>query len=384
MESLALPGESYKLAFTPGLLDQVFIRDGQKLLPNPAEVLAGGGADHGGYVDLENNGHWWLPSGRIFYSTGSNDSPTVELGEAQAHFFLPRRYRDPFHTNAVSTESFVTYDAFDLLVHETSDALGNQVSAGERQHTLPDGTVLPEKRRNNYRVLQPELVMDPNRNCTELRFDALGMVVGSAVMGKPEENPRPGDRFTDAFHVDLTLAEIEHFLGDPDGPGAATLLAQATSRIIYDLGRFRRIGKPPFAATLARETHVSDLLQDQQTKIQVSFSYSDGFGREIQKKLQAEPSTDVFAEEVLADAPIAYYRLGEPAGATMVRDLSMNNNHSVAVEGGVRFGVPGLGTGDSAALFDGATGRIIVPNRDLLNPTNHVGSCDSMGWSHGY
>jgi hypothetical protein len=39
VEPLALPGESYKLAFTPGLLDQVYVRSGQKLLPaNPADV----------------------------------------------------------------------------------------------------------------------------------------------------------------------------------------------------------------------------------------------------------------------------------------------------------------------------------------------------------
>ena len=43
------------------------------------------------------------------------------------------------------------------------------------------------------------------------------------------------------------------------------------------------------AATLARETHVGDLQAGQQTEIQVSLSYSDGFGREIQKKIQAEP-----------------------------------------------------------------------------------------------
>jgi hypothetical protein len=40
---------------------------------------------------------------------------------------------------------------------------------------------------------------------------------------------------------------------------------------------------------LARETHATDLESGQQTKIQHSFAYSDGFGREIQKKIQAEP-----------------------------------------------------------------------------------------------
>jgi hypothetical protein len=41
--------------------------------------------------------------------------------------------------------------------------------------------------------------------------------------------------------------------------------------------------------TLARETHDADLDPGQLTKIQHSFSYSDGFGREIQMKIQAEP-----------------------------------------------------------------------------------------------
>ncbi len=36
----------------------------------------------------------------------------------------------------------------------------------------------------DYRVLQPRLVTDPNGNRSEVAFDALGMVVGTAVMGK--------------------------------------------------------------------------------------------------------------------------------------------------------------------------------------------------------
>ena len=67
------------------------------------------------------------------------------------------------------------------------------------------------------------------------------------------------------------------------------MLSDATTRIIYDVDRFRRSGQPPFGATLARETHVSDPVPPDGLKVQVSFSYSDGFGREIQKKIQAEP-----------------------------------------------------------------------------------------------
>ena len=46
---------------------------------------------------------------------------------------------------------------------------------------------------------------------------------------------------------------------------------------------------PVYAATVSRETHVSDPLPLADLRIHISFSYSDGFGREIQRKMQAEP-----------------------------------------------------------------------------------------------
>ena len=86
LESLALSGETYSLAFTAGLLAQVFRRDGQPLLPNPAAVLGGQGGDRGGYLSsqqLKADGRfpssdpgddWWIPSGRIFLSPNGVDA----------------------------------------------------------------------------------------------------------------------------------------------------------------------------------------------------------------------------------------------------------------------------------------------------------------------
>ncbi|MFH0340690.1 MAG: toxin TcdB middle/C-terminal domain-containing protein, partial [Chromatiales bacterium] len=268
VEPLALPGESYKLAFTPGLLDQVYVRDGQKLLPvNPADVLEGGGADRGGYINLDGDANWWIPSGRIFFSPGNADGPAQELAHARQHFFLPHRYRDPFHTDQLNTETVVTFDDHRLLVLETRDPLGNRVRA-----------------QNDYRVLGPLLMTDPNGNRSEVAFDALGMVVATAVKGKLGQNL--GDLLED-FDPDPLLAALQAFVADPRGQ-AASLLGKATTRIVYDLDRYPRSGQPPFAATLARETHFADP-GGALTKIQVGFSYSDGFGREIQKKIQAEP-----------------------------------------------------------------------------------------------
>ena len=291
LESLALPYESYKLAFTPGLLTQVFQRPldtlrppgappPENLLPDPTDVLpinlpGGLVSDRGGYVDIDGDGHWWIPSGRIFCSPDPADSADQELAEAQAHFFLPRRFRDPFGELVT-----VEYDDHDLLIKRTTDPLENTVTA-----------------ENDYHVLQARLLTDPNGNRSQAAFDTLGMVAGTAVMGKSDQTL--GDSLTE-FESDLTSGQIEVFFdaADPHDP-APTLLGSATTRIIYDLDRFRltradhpddpTLWEPVFAATLARETHGSEPLPPEGLKIQISFSYSDGFGREIQKKIQTEP-----------------------------------------------------------------------------------------------
>jgi RHS repeat-associated protein len=283
LQSRALPFESYQLAFTPDLIAKVY----------GTRTTDGMLRDEARYIHLDGESTWWTPSGRVFYSPDGADTPPEELAYARRHFFLPHRYRNPFHTDAVPTESVVAYDGHDLLVRETRDALGNQVTVGERKRVLPDFRVMPARDGNDYRVLQPVLVMDPNRNRSAVAVDALGMVAGTAVMGKPEDDPVPGDQIV-SFAANLTQEQIDRFLADPKGPPAAKLLDDATTRIVYDLDAYRLAvepsSRPPaVAAILARETHASDPVPADGLKIQVAFSYSDGFGREIQKKLQAEP-----------------------------------------------------------------------------------------------
>ncbi len=279
LQSMALLFENYKLAFTPQLLTTIY---SGRVTNNMLET-------EGRYVHSEGDGNWWIPSRRLFYSPNAADTPLQELAHARAHFFLPHRYRDPFHTNTVSTETFVTYDAHNLLMRETRDALNNLVTAGERDSI---GTLTTDG--NDYRVLQPRLVMGSNRNRTAVTFDALGAVIGTAIMGKPEDIPARGDRLDATFRGDLPEAVIEQFFANPNGPLAASLLGSATTRIVSNPTAYWREPdpqrKPPaFTATIARETHEADPIPAGGLKIQVSFSYSDGFGREVQKKTQAEP-----------------------------------------------------------------------------------------------
>lgn len=162
-------------------------------------------------------------------------------------------------------------DDYALLVVESRDA-------------LPDPLTNIVRIRNNYRTMQPEQITDSNGNRAQVAFDSLGMVAETAVMGKEMETK--GD-LLDGFKPELTQQEIDAFLTNTLGTGAS-LLGNATTRIIYDLEQFRTDRQPVVAAAIARETHVSEPAAVAQSKVQVSFSYSDGFERDVQQKVQAE------------------------------------------------------------------------------------------------
>jgi len=273
LESLALPGAAYQLAFTPGLITRVYQRGGAALV-DPRSVLGSTAVDGGGYVDLDGDGAWWVPAGRVYYLPTAPSSPQ-ELDQARLHFFLPRRLEDLF-----GSASSVTYDSADLLMTGATDAVGNTVSAV-----------------NNYRVLSAVLITDPNGNRSAVSVNILGLVTATAVMGKPAENL--GDTLT-GFTADLTQAQLDDFYTATDPrTQAAPLLGDATTRVIYDIHGFYQskvaapddptAWRPTFIAAIARETHVSALSANEQSVLQVTVGYSDGFGREIQRKTPAAP-----------------------------------------------------------------------------------------------
>lgn len=245
IDSLALPAESFKLAFTPGLLNQIY---GSKVSTSELNDLL---ASEGGY--FEQDGLWWIPSGRQNFESDK--------------FYLTTQMRDPF-----GGIYLMEYDRYSLLVEETRDPL-----------PAPQTNIVQIK--NDYRSLKPKELTDPNDNRSQVAFDTLGMVVGTVVMGKKGQNQ--GDSLEE-FQVDLSQEERDRFFDDPVNQ-ATNLLGTATSRIVYDLDRYRTSGEPVLAATLSRETHVYAEEEGNDLKIQKSIIYSDGFGRELQTKVQVEP-----------------------------------------------------------------------------------------------
>ena len=144
----------------------------------------------------------------------------TELAQARQHFFLPRRYRDPFGQDAI-----VDFDANDLLMIETRDALGNRVDGGRQR--LPRAAAAPRQR--------PEPQPDRGR-LRHARHGGRHRRDGQAIAGAVE-----GDSLDRLSSPTSRKPRLDAFFDAADPHAAAPgLLRDATTRIVYDLDRFRR------------------------------------------------------------------------------------------------------------------------------------------------
>jgi RHS repeat-associated protein len=210
-DTLALGYESYRLAFTPGVTAAYY-----------SGHISDADFTEAGYVHFNNDANWWIPSGIALYP----NNPA-------SHFYLPNGSRD-----ALSLETIAILDQYDLLPERVriTQAVWSEVRA-----------------TNDYRVLGPVMMVDPNQNRTAVEIDALGMVVKSAVMGKA-------------------------------GAGEGDTLADPTVRMEYDLFNWMKNAQPTFAHVFAREKHGAV-----NPRWQESYVYSNGSGGVAMVKAQAHP-----------------------------------------------------------------------------------------------
>lgn len=160
-------------------------------------------------------------------------APTGTTSYPAGLFFQPQQFVDPF-----GNVSSVGYDTYGLLVSSATSAVGTPYSTTTAM-------------QNDYAILAPALLTDANGNRTQVGFDALGRVVASWVTGKTTESV--GD--------------------DPAHP---------STRIEYHLETI-----PAYVYVEKREEHWSK--DPSNTKLQRAYGYSDGLGREVLTKKQAQP-----------------------------------------------------------------------------------------------
>src|ERR1035438_3131412 len=84
---------------------------------------------------------------------------------------------------------------------------------------------------------------------------------------------------------------------------------------------------------------------------------------------QSALSQSQYQATVLADHPVAYYRLGEAPGATAAVDSSGNGNNGT-YENGAVLGVPGLIVDPANTAVNFASGDVVIPDAPDLDFVN--------------
>ncbi|UII33140.1 insecticidal toxin complex protein [Fulvivirga ulvae] len=256
--------ESYQLAYTPNLLQDIFTPDGNSAAfeVTDADMLNG--------KFYQDNAAWWIRSGIIQFVTIGE---TIE--DAKNRFLTPLSYTDPFESKLE-----VFYDPFHLFANRTLDALGNEAR------------VLAY----NYRTLMPSKSLDSNDNIGSALVDELGLVKASTLEGKDSNNDLSGEdgdnlsgltELTDAAEQSLidqffSLAQVNDVCDYGQLQSVARQLLQSASvRMVYKFDQ-----KPIVVASITREEHA---MLGTESPLQISFEYSDGFGKVAMNKVQAEP-----------------------------------------------------------------------------------------------
>ncbi|ACE06707.1 hypothetical protein Aasi_1414 [Candidatus Amoebophilus asiaticus 5a2] len=259
LDSLAFPFESYQLAYTPDLLNDIFRTKVDAAL-----------MEEGKFTHSEGDNNWWIRSGTTQFIQGAETA-----SDSQNRFYVPISYTDPY--GAITKVKY--YGNYFLFIEETEDALGNKTKVDEF----------------NFRTLSPKRMQDPNENFSEVLVDELGLVKAMAICGKVhEENNEKVHESDDLaglneFTDPAESALISSFLTAPASnmltAHGKTLLQHATARFVYDFDVYKHTGKPVVVASIVREEHFK---KKNDSPIQLSFEYSNGLGQVVMRKVQAE------------------------------------------------------------------------------------------------
>ncbi|HET7818179.1 MAG TPA: SpvB/TcaC N-terminal domain-containing protein, partial [Bacteroidia bacterium] len=286
LQSLAIPFESYQLAYTPTLISDIF---GAKV--NDTHLT------EGKFTHSEGDSNWWIRSGTTQYITAAEIA-----SDAQNRFYVPISYTDPFGAKT-KVKYFSNYF---LFIEETEDALGNK----SKVDTF------------NFRTLAPQRLRDVNNNLSETISDELGFVKATAVMGKGNE----ADDLT-GITEHTTVAEQNAIniyfaatLSTDLTNHAKNLLQHATTRFVYDFDVYQNTGKPAVAASIVREEHFQ---KNNNSPVQLSFEYSNGLGSVVMKKIQAEPG---LAKKTVVNPDNTYTITSEDTAASNPKQLRWIGN----------------------------------------------------------
>ncbi len=262
-----------------------------------------------------------------YYATGEKLKYDLQDSQSTHSHGLVVAMRDVY-----DHETTIEYDGYALLPRRVVDPVGMEVSSS-----------------NDYRLLVPNEMTDPNQNVTKVGFNALGLVEKTLLCGK--DDGTEGDTFV--------------------VPGAL---------FEYDFFAFMNDGDPISVKKTVREHHVnadyiSSLPIDEQKATIESAEYSDGYGRIIQSRTQAEDL--IYGDQKFGDSGLSadMSQLGDMVGVerdeldplnVVVSGHKRYNNKGEVVEqyepyydAGFDYAEDDTPTGATIKMYYDALGRMV-------------------------
>ncbi len=183
--------------------------------------------------------------------------------------------------NPLGRDTTIDYDRFALLATEVRDAAG-----------------LTTRAAYDYRILQPREITDPNGNRSVMTFTPLGLPATTSLEGKAGE-------------------------GDQQRP---------STRLEYDLLAFIDHGQPISVRTIRQVHHdtETDVPQPERDETLETVEYSDGFGRLLQTRTQAE---DVLFGDPVFGGAVLPAEQSLPVGDAVGRRRAAGDPPNVVVSG---------------------------------------------------
>lgn len=213
--------------------------------------------------------------------------------------------------DSLDREATVTFDDYDLLPETVTDPVGMETEAWY-----------------DYRLFTPRKAKDPNNNFAEFAFNRLGLLYKSAAKAK--------------YDVDDGSSDVaDRIADDLDHPPAI---------LEYDFFNFMNNGDPIWVKTTQRQYHYygpTPEFGDKEDTL-ISCAYSDGFGRVLQSRSQAEEI--VYGNDKFGDSglPIAQNANGHCVGI----ENTDPNNPNVVVNGWTIYNNKGLPVEQYEPYFD--------------------------------
>jgi RHS repeat-associated protein len=245
--SLALVHHTEIAEFSKEAVFKVF---GNKVTNNMLE-------EHGGYILKD--GYWWN-RGFVYHYYKKEDNKFYLLWKIENSFAK--------EDSSLYVKTEQEYDYYSIIPIKEVDYLSKDIT------NITKSSI-------DYITLQNKEVIDINGNISQAIFDPLGRVKAISNRGITAGKPQGHDDLKE--YNAIANGSFEDVILNPN-----KYLQKTSAFFYYDLLSWKERKEPARFITLISENYSTDLEGGNESKVQIQVDYTDGFGRNIEKKVKVD------------------------------------------------------------------------------------------------